>query len=474
MDKYDVIIIGGGPAGLVVSKFLVAFGKKVALIEKEKLGGDCTHTGCVPSKTLLKAANAYYESQHLDKYGITLKKFDADNSHVFSHVKQVVNEIYAHETPDIFRDAGVHVIEGKASFQDKNIIEVNNQLYKANQYIIATGSSAFVPQIDGIDDIKYLTNENIFDLNTLPTSLIIVGSGVIAIEMATAFNRLGSQVTVVSRGQSILKGNDSELSNIIKEQLISEGVKFIDNASLLSIKQKKSVKLCIEVNSEIQTIKASQIMFATGRVANTNLNLEKAGIHFDEKGIKVNDYLQTSQAHIYAIGDVSTLYQFTHIAEQEAILVGKNIVMPFKKKMQYEHIGWSIYTTPELAHLGLTHEQAQKQYGQNIICQSFEYKNLDRGYTDRDKIGKIKVILKPNGKILGASILGSRAGELIHILQVAKTFDMSFDKLSHMVYIYPTYADLIKQSSKQFYIQKLYNNPWLKLIKKIVSWFKKG
>ena len=466
MEKFDVIIIGGGPAGLVASKLLVAFGKKTAIVEKAKLGGDCTHAGCVPSKTLLKSASAYYNAKNLHKYGLKSNPLEIDTSNVLLHVRNVVDEIYAHETPEVFEKAGVHIIEGDAKFSSENEIVVNEKTYYADKFIIATGSYPSLPNIKGIEDIDYLTNENVFLQDSIPYSLIVIGTGAIGIEMATAFNRLGSKVTLVSRGKGILKQNDEELSDTLLTQLQKEGIEFINNASFEKLTQTDG-KISLHVNKKIIT--AQKILFATGRLANVNLNLESTDVLYDKHSIQVNEYLQTSSPNIYAIGDVSTKYKFTHIAEQNAIIVASNIGLPIKKKVSYEHIGWCIYSEPELAQIGLNEKEAKQKYGEKVKIYKMEYKNTDRGYTDIEKVGIIKVCVLTNGKIVGASILGSRAGELIHQLQFAKSFNISFDKLSKMVYIYPTFADLIKQPAKKFYIDKLMNNPFLKLVKKILK-----
>lgn len=462
MNEFDVIIIGGGPAGLVASKVLVAMGKKTAIIEKAKLGGDCTHSGCVPSKTLLKTANACHDAKNLRKYGLSSKKIDINTSNVLTHVREVVAEIYSHETPEIFEKAGVQIIEGEAKFKSEHEVTVNNTIYTAKKFIIATGSSPLIPNIEGINNIKYLTNENIFLQESIPESLIVLGTGAIGIEMATAFSRLGSHVTLVSRSKGILKQNDEELSEILLTQIKQEGIDFINNAILEKVEQIDE-QISLHVNNKI--VRAQKILFATGRAPNIDLNLEKANVEYDKKGVKVNEYLQTSAKHIYAIGDVSTEYKFTHIAEKEAILAASNIALPINRKIDYDHIGWCIYSEPELAQIGLNEKDAKAKYGNEVKAYKMDYKNTDRGYTDVEKVGSIKVSVLSNGKIVGASILGARAGELIHQLQFAKTFNITFDKLSKMVYIYPTFADIIKQPSKQFYIHKLYNNKFIKFLK---------
>lgn len=475
MEKYDVIIIGGGPAGLVASKILVAFGKKTAIVERAKLGGDCTHSGCVPSKTLLKSSKALYDAKNLSKYGLVSNELNIDTSNVLEHVRSVVDEIYSHETPEVFEKAGVHIIEGNAKFKSTNEIIVNDKTLYADKFIIASGARAAIPNIKGLNEINYLTNENVFLQKSIPDSMIVIGTGAIGIEMATAFNRLGTKVTLLSRSDGILKENDEELSSILLEQLKTEGIEFISGVEFIKVEENENSKsITIKQNGNEFDISTKEILIATGRAPNVDMDLENANVLFDKKGIKVNEYLQTSTSNIYAIGDVSTKYKFTHIAEQEAIVAASNIGLPINKKMSYENIGWCVYSDPELAQIGFTPAQALKTYGNEAVTYKFDYKNSDRGYTDVDKVGMIKVSVLNSGKIVGASILGSRAGELIHQLQLAKTFDISFDKLSKMVYLYPTYSDIIKQPSKQFYINKLLNNKLLKFLKTVKSVFSRS
>lgn len=475
MEHFDVIIIGGGPAGLVASKVLVAMGKKTAIIERDKLGGDCTHSGCVPSKTLLKSASAYYGAKNLDKYGLSSNEIHIDTSKVLLHVRNVVAQIYAHETPEVFRKAGVHIIEGVAKFKSPNEVTVGENTYYAPKFIIATGSAPALPHIDGIEHVDYLTNENIFLQESIPSSLTIVGTGAIGIEMATAFNRLGCKVTLISRGKGILKQNDEELSEILLKQLVCEGVEFINSANLIKIEQENNeTTLFLEQGDEKITVTSQKILFATGRVPNVDLNLQSAHVAYDTNGIKVNKSLQTSNVNIYAIGDVSTKFKFTHIAEQEAILAASNLLIPIHRKINYDHIGWCVYSDPELAQIGLNEQEAKAKYAKAVTVYRMDYKDTDRGYTDVEKIGAIKVSVLENGTIVGASILGSRAGELIHQLQFAKTFGISFDKLSKMVYLYPTFADLIKQPAKQFYLHKIYSNPFIKMLTSLKNIFSKA
>lgn len=475
MQNYDVIIIGGGPAGLVASKILVAMGKKTAIVERHKLGGDCTHFGCVPSKTLLKAATSLREAKSLSKYGLKTNELKIDVSGVLKHTLDVVDEIYSHETPEIFEKAGVHIIEGHANFINKNQIIVNGKTYQSKKFIIASGAKAKIPNIKGIKDINYLTNENIFLQKEIPSSMLIIGTGAIGIEMAYAFNAFGTEVTVLSRAEGILKDCDKEISDILKNELEKQGITFLQNLEFIEAYEIDNIKyLNVKSKDEKLTLSASELLLASGRAANLDMNLEKAEVFYTKEGVSVNEYLQTSNTNIYSMGDVSSKYKFTHIAEQEAIIAASNIALPIRKKVSYKNIGFCIFASPQIAQIGLNEIEAKKIHGAEVQSLKFEYKNSDRGYTDNNKIGIIKVNVLKSGKILGASIIGSNAGELIHILQLAKTFEISFEKLSKMVFLYPTYADIIKQPSKQFYIKKLLNNPILKVLKKLKSMFTKA
>lgn len=473
MKIYDLIVIGGGPAGMVVAKLVKGFGKKVAIVEAQKLGGDCTHTGCIPSKTLLHAAHSLSQAKQLEKFGFTHVKLSYKTENIMQHIKGTVAKIYAHETPEVFENEGIDVLKGKAKFESPQSVDVNGHIYHGKKFVIATGSGAFVPALKGIEDVNILTNENVFELERIPTSLIIVGNGVIAVEMASAFVELGSKVTVVSRSKGILKGNDEEASEIIFKDLQEKGVEFIQEVQLQSIKQDGQIQLNILQEKTEQTLYSEHILFATGRQANTQLDLHKANVDFDDRGINVSKTLHTSNPNIYAIGDVSSAYKFTHMAEQEAIRAGKNILFPFfQKAMSYEHKGWCVYTNPELAQIGMSLKEARKH---NTKAKEIrhEYKNLDRAYTDTSFEGFVKIVVDEKGKILGATILGQRAGELIHQLQMAKTFHIALHQLSSMVFLYPTYSDMIKYSAKKYYLQRLFENPWLNVLKKVIGLFKK-
>ena len=463
---YDVIVIGGGPAGMVASKLAVGLGKKTLLVEKRAIGGDCTWFGCIPSKALLKTSKNLYTAKNLDQFGINVKNFEYNTKNVMQEVRETVASIYKTETPEEFEKSGVNVKVGECKFINKNQVQVDDKIYTAKKFILATGSNATIVKIKGIENVNYLTNETLFNLEKIPTSLLILGSGAIGIEMASAFNRLGSNVSVILRGNRILKNDDEELTNLLLEHLKQEGINFIENSSPIKFENNKLHYL---QNNKKLIIDFEEVLIATGRTPSLkNLNLENANIEYDFKAVKTNKNLQTTNPNVYACGDITGKFGFTHIAEYEAITAVSNAILPFNKKVNYSHIGWATFTDPQLASIGFTEIEAKKKY-KNIQVYTHEFKSLDRGYTDQLKIGKAKFICNKKGYLIGAHILGENASELINEVQVVKTLNIPFYKIAQIIYIYPTLSDVIRQAAKKSYVYKIQNNPFIKIAKLLMG-----
>lgn len=471
MNKYDydVVVIGGGAGGFTAAKTASGFGKKTAIIEKKKLGGECTHTGCVPSKTLIKAAKVAKYISDCDKYGISIdgeKKLNTIG--VMGHIRKIVNEVYQTHTPETFEAAGIKIFSGSPKFADNHTVELNGNKITANKFILCTGSSPKVPNFDSIKEVNYLTNETIFDLEKIPSSMTIVGGGPIGTEMCQAFRRLGCEVTVLVRSR-ILPKEELELTQILKNNLTSEGVKFIIGMQIIKFHNESDGRITAEIKTkegEIKKITSDMLFIAAGRKPNINdLNLENANIMYNEKGVQTNSILQTTVDNIYACGDIVMPYQFSHISEYEAVKAVMNALLPVKQKVDYSNIIWVTFTDPEFAHLGLIQSQAQLQYGDKVKVQRFEYANSDRARTDVAKTGVAKFIYLANGKLLGAHILGAGAGDIIHEAQILKTLNISFYNIHKVIHAYPTYADIIRQAGKKAYVEKLLSNPVTKLIK---------
>lgn len=472
MSKYDfdIIIIGGGSAGLVSSKLTAGLGKKVLLIEKNKIGGECTYYGCIPSKSFIRASKAYHEIKNLGTFNIKGNN-NYDPKNVMSYVKSIVNKVAEEHKPEIIEKSGIKIKFGNPEFIDNHKIKLNDKFITSNKFIIATGSSPAIPEIEGINKIKFLTNDTFFEQKSLPGSFIIIGGGPIGIELGQALNRLDVKTTIIQRNVRIMMKDDEELSKILEKILINEGMGILLNTQVLKISKEKN-KIIVDIkNSKKTSIKADALLIAVGRKPNINdLNLENAGVTYNNKGIIVDDYLKTNSSNIYACGDVIGHYLFSHIAEYQAVIAGTNISLPIKRKINYNNIIWTTFTDPEFAHAGLTESRAKDRYGNKIKIYKYNFNNLDRAITDNTEEGIGKFILKKNGKLLGAHILGCHAGELLHESQILKSLNIKFSKIQSVIHSYPTYSDITRQTGKKVYIDELQDN----FIIKIIKFFKKG
>ena len=473
---YDLIIIGGGAGGLTAAKIARGFGKKVAIVENNKLGGECTLTGCIPSKTLIKSAQIAKELTNAPLYGLTLHNQSIDHSHVMKHIRSIVAEIYKTHTPELLHKEGIDTYFGSYQFTDHQTIACADTILQAKKYIISTGSSPFIPPIDGLADVPYLTNENIFNLEKLPASLIIVGGGPIGAELAPALQHLGVLVTVIEKNQRILIHDDEELVAILQEQLKKEGVILqLGLTATHIVRENNNIVITYKDTTGNEKIfKAEQILVAVGRQPNcTDLMLEKAGVLFDRKGINVDATLRTTNKNIYACGDVVGPYQFSHMAYHQAVIAVKNAFLPFNTRVSYDNVIWVTFTTLELAATGLTEAEARKLHGDKIRVYTVDYNNLDRAHTDRELIGKGKFICGKNGKLLGVHILGYRAGDIIHEAHIIKAQNIAFHKIAFIIHAYPTYSELIWKASRLAYLDKLQRNLFIQLITKIHNWWVK-
>lgn len=470
---YDLIVIGGGAGGFVASKLANGLGKRVAMIEKNKLGGECTLSGCIPSKALIKSGILAHQARNLKNYGLSTKNdivINADN--VMRHVRSVIEKVYDSHQPWMFKELGIDVLLGNPHFIDNHTIELEGRSLSAKSFIISTGSSAFIPPIEGIDTVPYLTNQTFFDIGNLPSSMIVLGGGPIGMELAAAVNRLGVKVHVVEMCESILFREDRELANILSEKLKDEGLNLHTETKAIKVSGEMGQVAVTVENKEGQKtdMKADSLLVAVGRKANVEgLNLENAGVKYSPSGIIIDKSLRTTAPNIYACGDVVGPYQFSHMAEYQARIAVQNAFLPIKKKVNYRDVIWCTFTDPELAHAALTEEEARKLHGDNIKVYKYEYKNIDRAKTDIIETGISKFIVDRKGKIIGAHILGSRAGEIIHEAQLAKSFDIPFYKLDSVIHIYPTFSDIVKQPAKLSHIDRLQNNPALKFIRNILK-----
>jgi dihydrolipoamide dehydrogenase len=479
MAKYDfdAIIIGGGAAGLTAAGIAANFGAKTMMIEKDRLGGDCTWTGCVPSKTLLKAAKVAHQIKHAGDYGLIDGSPKIDYPKVIEHVHQRRQEVYEDaDRPDIFEDMGIEVVNGAAHFVDEHTIAIEGnagagRTVSARYFFICAGGHAFVPPIEGIGQVDYLTSESLFEVNDLPEELIIIGAGNIGTEMAQAMNRLGTRVTVIDMADRIMVNDDPELADMLKKMLKDEGIDYVLDAKVKKIdKQDANIIVTIEKEAREEYITGDQVLVATGRQANVqDLGLDEAGIEYSDKGIKVNGKCRTNKTHIYACGDITGRYQFTHMSEHMAKVAVTNALVKFPQSIDTDHVPWVTFTDPELGHVGATEEELQEK-GVNYETYRFPYSKIDRALTDSEQQGLIKIHAKQwNGKIYGASILGAHAGELISEYALAMKNGVTLRNMADTIHPYPTYSLGARRAADQWYIKS--QSEWqIKLLKKLFGY----
>lgn len=463
---YDMIAIGAGAGGFVTTKVAAGFGKRVAMIEKKKLGGECTNAGCVPSKALLKAAAVAHQVRHAKDYGIEVPGGPAVTARqAMEYARQAVKKVYDSHPASAFEKLGIDVLFGSPRFLDSHRIELNGRTISSDKFMLCTGSSAFVPPLEGLASVPYYTNENIFEIEALPASLLVLGAGPIGIELASAFSRLGVATTVIEMGPGILPREDRELADKLAGRLASEGLHILTGTRAVTVAHRdSSIVLSVETAGKRSDLAADAILVAVGRKPNVEgLDLEKAGVQYGPKGVMTDAYLRTTAPNIFACGDVVGPYQFSHMTEYQAVTATRNAFLPFRKKTNYDMVAWCTFTDPELAHAGMTEEEARKQFGDRVQIYRWSYGDTDRGRTDRTEFGLAKYIIGPRGRLLGAHILGERAGDIIHEAQLLRHLKLPFSTIAQMIHIYPTYTDVLRQPAKRYYIDRIRNNFFVKL-----------
>lgn len=467
--KPDICVIGAGSGGLSVAAAAAAFGVSVVLIEKGKMGGDCLNYGCVPSKAMIASGKIAETFRQSDKFGITAKEPEIDFQKVHDHVHSVIAAIAPNDSVERFTGLGVRVITEEARFQDSKTVTAGKYEIKARRFVVSTGSSAFVPPIPGIENIEYLTNENLFETTERPEHLIIIGAGPIGMEMAQAHRRLGCQVTVVEAAQS-LGQSDPELAAVALDHIRQEGVDIHEQTKVVRLEP--SVEGGIDVIAEKDgleiTISGSHLLVATGRKANVaSLDLEKANIDFDRRGITVDAKMRSTNKRVYAIGDVAGGLQFTHVAGYHAGLVIRSILFRAGAKENRQILPWATFTDPEIANVGDTEAEAREKHSEIRVLR-WPYVENDRAQAERKTSGLIKVITNKKGVILGAGIVGHGAAEMINIWALAVSQNMKVSAMTGYVPPYPTMTEIGKRASTEFY-KPILQKWWLR---KLVSFLR--
>ena len=436
-NNYDLIVIGAGSGGLTAAQFAARLGVKVALVEKSRIGGDCTWTGCVPSKALLKAAKMAQAVRTAHDYGICAAgPPQVDMARVCDYIRRAIAEIYRHETPEHLAEEGLEVIFGAAHFLDAHTIRVGEQQLTAKKFIIATGAHPFIPPIPGLAEVSYLTYLQIFDNDRLPERFMVIGAGPIGSEIAQAYQRLGSQVTLIDFG--LLPREEPEVAEVMKKVFAREGLTFIEG--LVSAARQEGKEIVLDVNA--REIRGDMLLVAVGRAPVVNgLDLDKAGVSCSARGIPVDKYLRTNVKHIYAVGDcIEGNYQFTHFAGWQGFQAVRNALLPLNDRGFLEAMPWTTFTEPEVAHVGLTEVEAREKFGDEAQVTCWNLDRVDRAVAENNTDGFIKVVHRKNGKVLGTTIVAERAGEMITEYTLAIQRGLKLFDLANVMHVYPTYS----------------------------------
>jgi pyruvate/2-oxoglutarate dehydrogenase complex dihydrolipoamide dehydrogenase (E3) component len=461
---YDLGIIGGGAAGLTAAAGAAQFGAKTILIEiSSKLGGDCLHYGCVPSKTLIRTAGVWALARRSVEFGLpALSLPPVDLGVVMDRVQSVIDTIQHHDSPERFCALGAEIRFGNSVFADDHVVEVDGKRISVKNWIVATGSSPVTPPVEGLAQVPIWTNETVFSQRTLPSRLIILGGGPIGLEIAQAFARLGSKVVIVEILDQILGPEDADMAEILKARFEAEGVKIHTGTKALKVESRGSTILLTVAPAAKEgpstVIEGDALFLSTGRKPNIgDLALDKAGVIFTPRGIPTDARMRTNISHIYACGDVNGQLPFTHVAGYEAGIALTNAVLHLPRKADYGKIGWCTYTDPEVASIGYNEKRARKEgLEYRIIEESFA--DNDRALAEGEAIGKIKILLYGKDRLLGCQIIGAHAGELIHEWIIAQNGGVKLSTMAGAVHVYPTLSEISKRVSGRVFADKLFSD----------------
>ncbi len=472
-EKYNLVVVGAGTAGLVTAAGAAGLGAKVALVERHLMGGDCLNVGCVPSKALISAARAATALRHAKEWGVSVKNgAHVDFSRVMERMRRLRASISPHDSARRFTELGVDVFLGEGHFLDAHTMEVAGEKLRFSKAVIATGARASAPPMAGLDEVDYLTNETVFSLTELPQRLAVVGAGPIGCEMAQAFARFGSEVLLLETMHGILPREDRDGAGIVLQSMVQDGVRLLCCGKDLKLSRADDGKIRLTLESHGQSYDevVDKVLVAVGRTPNVEgLGLENAGVECSKKGVQVDDRLRTSRRNIYAAGDICSPYQFTHAADFMARLVIRNALFFGRAKASALTIPWTTYTDPEIAHVGLYEGQAREQ-GVQIDTYTRELKEVDRAILEGRTNGFVRVhVRKGKDKILGATVVAANAGDMISEITLAMTHGLGLKHIASTIHPYPTQAEAIRQVGDAFNRTRL--TPFAKsLFTRLMAW----
>ncbi len=443
-------------------------GARVALVERDKLGGDCLHTGCVPTKTLVKSARVASLIDHSEEYGIKTSGYEVNFPAIMDRMVRVVRSAGEHDDPDRIRGLGVDVFLDEARFTSPDEVAVDGRRLTTRNAIIATGSHSTAPPITGLEDVGYLTHVEALRLRRLPRSIVVVGSGPIGCEFAQIFARFGSDVVLISSSPLPLPKEDVEVGEVLKQVLVSDGVTFHGGYKVEEARTEGDEKVLISRNERDKTVEArgEEILIAAGRAPTAeSLGLENAGVELEKKGLKVDEKLCTTAPNIYAAGDITGKYLFTHVAEYQARAALRNALFPIKTKADHRVVPWTTFTDPEVARVGLTEEQARREHNGQVRVFRQPFSGVDRAVVDGETEGFVKIVTGKRGRILGGHIIGPDAGNLIHEIVLAMQKNIPIGTLSTTIHVYPTLAQANQRTADNYYREKLFTDRNRKILK---------
>ncbi len=468
MKKYDIAVIGAGSAGLTAARLAAKFGVSVVLFEKHRIGGDCLYSGCVPSKSIISVAREVWQAQHLQHYGVKAS-VKLDFQSVRKHIQDSISHIHNHEdNAQNLTESGIDVVEEPVKFISESTLQsATGEEYEFKKCIVTSGSSPNNLKIKGLKPEHVITSDTIWSLQKLPRHLVIVGGGPIGLELGQAFAMLGSRVTVVERGEKLLGKFDEDVSDSIAQGLKESGVNILLNAEIESVKDETSLKIRIKSGNKSETYTADKVLAAIGRTPHTaGMNLEQANITYDEhKGIKVDDKLRTTNKKVYAAGDCRGGPYFTHLAGEQGATALTHALFSYKRPVNWDALPWAFFTTPEVAHVGANEQEltsANKYFEREVL----DYGQIDKAVAEH-KTGKITILLNKKRKILGATIIGENASELIGYYAYIMGTGEQLDKLGEPIQAYPTYALAMRKHASDIQVKAFANTIIPKIILKL-------
>ena len=471
--RYNLVVMGAGTAGLVCAAAAAGLGARVALVERRLMGGDCLNVGCVPSKALIRASRAAAAVRDAEAFGVHVPEgVSVDFGRVMARMRRLRAAIASNDSVARFGDMGVHVFIGQGRFLDAHTVEVAGERLAFKKAVIATGARAAAPPIPGLETVSYLTNETLFSLTALPRRLAVIGAGPIGCEMAQAFARFGSEVLLVESMHGILPREDGDASRLVLDSMQKDGVKLLCCGKALKLARADGDKVRLTVTSHGKGYDevVDRLLVAVGRAPNVeNLGLDAAGVAFSEKGVKVNDRLQTSRPHIYAAGDICSPYRFTHAADFMARIVVRNALFFGRARASALTLPWCTYTDPEIAHVGLYENQAREQ-GLRVETFTRHLSEVDRAVLEGKTNGLVRVhVRKGTDRILGATIVASHAGDMISEITLAMTHNLGLKQIAATIHPYPTQAEALRQIGDAYNRTRL--SPFAKaLFSRLMAW----